>query len=256
MKLSSVGPWDWILLETPFKFLNLVSMKEADNWLLRLCINYMSNKIEHLKLSRSFHIYLTEVFTPKLSRLDSLEREMFNFLKPYLVCAWIVGKDDQNTWLDLRGSRGGQWGLRWRSYEDRLIETEGSEGIWSQPTRSCQERTRWNQGCYLGCLGMGQEQGRRQGCIPSEHMQCSQSWISRRYSFSQRVFNSWNSLPDSLKGVETVLVFKVGYNEWVEGGRVGAWGPERCQYQSSSQPKLCLEVSRNVTCVTMEIIKL
>jgi hypothetical protein len=53
-------------------------------------------------------------------------------------------------------------------------------------------------------------------------MQCSQSWISRRYSFSQRVFNSWNSLPDSLKGVETVLVFKVGYNEWVEGGRVGA----------------------------------
>ena len=44
----------------------------------------------------------------------------------------------------------------------------------------------------------------------------------RRNSFSQRVVNTWNSLPDSLKGVGTVLAFKTGYNEWVSGGRLGA----------------------------------
>ena len=44
----------------------------------------------------------------------------------------------------------------------------------------------------------------------------------RRNSFSQRVANTWNSLPDSLKGVNTVLAFKIGYDEWVNGGRVGA----------------------------------
>ena len=44
----------------------------------------------------------------------------------------------------------------------------------------------------------------------------------RRYSFSQRVVNTWNSLPDSLKGVKTVLGFKIGYDEWVRGGRLGA----------------------------------
>ena len=44
----------------------------------------------------------------------------------------------------------------------------------------------------------------------------------RRYSFSQRVVNTWNSLPDSLKGVGTLLGFKIGYNEWVSGGRLGA----------------------------------
>ena len=43
----------------------------------------------------------------------------------------------------------------------------------------------------------------------------------RRYSFSQRVVTSWTLL-DSLKGVETVLGFKVGYDEWVGVGRVGA----------------------------------
>ena len=44
----------------------------------------------------------------------------------------------------------------------------------------------------------------------------------RRYSFSHRVVNTWNSLPDSLKGVGTLLGFKIGYNEWVSGGRLGA----------------------------------
>ena len=28
-------------------------------------------------------------------------------------------------------------------------------------------------------------------------------------------------LPDSLKGVWTVLAFKIGYDEWVSGGRLG-----------------------------------
>ena len=44
----------------------------------------------------------------------------------------------------------------------------------------------------------------------------------RRNSFSQRVVSTWNSLPDSLKGVQTVLAFKIGYDEWVRGGRLGA----------------------------------
>ena len=44
----------------------------------------------------------------------------------------------------------------------------------------------------------------------------------RRNFFSQRVVNTWNSLPASLKGVGTVLGFKTGYNEWVSRGRLGA----------------------------------
>ena len=44
----------------------------------------------------------------------------------------------------------------------------------------------------------------------------------RRYYFSHRVVNTWNALPDSLKGVGMVLGFKLGYDEWVSGGRLGA----------------------------------
>ena len=44
----------------------------------------------------------------------------------------------------------------------------------------------------------------------------------RRHSFSQRVVTTWNTLPDSLKGVEAVLAFKVGYDRWVKEGRLGA----------------------------------
>ena len=34
----------------------------------------------------------------------------------------------------------------------------------------------------------------------------------RRYSFSHRVVNLWNSLPNNIKEVETVLAFKIGYD--------------------------------------------
>ena len=44
----------------------------------------------------------------------------------------------------------------------------------------------------------------------------------RRNSFSQRVVTPWNALPARVKGVLTVEGFKVGYDEWVRGGRVGA----------------------------------
>ena len=37
-----------------------------------------------------------------------------------------------------------------------------------------------------------------------------------------RRFSTWNLLPNSLKGVRTVLAFKIGYDEWVSGGRLGA----------------------------------
>ena len=47
----------------------------------------------------------------------------------------------------------------------------------------------------------------------------------RRHSFSQRVVTSWNTLPDSLKEVQTVLAFKIGYDDWVRGGRLGARNP-------------------------------
>ena len=36
------------------------------------------------------------------------------------------------------------------------------------------------------------------------------------------VVNTWNQFPDSLKAVNTVLAFKIGYDEWVSGGRLGA----------------------------------
>ena len=44
----------------------------------------------------------------------------------------------------------------------------------------------------------------------------------RKNSFSQRVVTTWNSLPDSLRGLGTVLGFKIGYDEWVSRGRLGA----------------------------------
>ena len=44
----------------------------------------------------------------------------------------------------------------------------------------------------------------------------------RRYSFNQRVAITCNSLPSSLKGVGTVLGFKIGYVKWVNAGRLGA----------------------------------
>jgi len=44
----------------------------------------------------------------------------------------------------------------------------------------------------------------------------------RRNCFSQRVVNPWNAPPARVKGVLTVEGFKVGYDEWVSGGRVGA----------------------------------
>ena len=44
----------------------------------------------------------------------------------------------------------------------------------------------------------------------------------RRYSFSQRVTNPWNSLPNSLKGVGTVEGFKIKFDEFVMSGRLGA----------------------------------
>ena len=47
-------------------------------------------------------------------------------------------------------------------------------------------------------------------------------WDIRRHSFSQRVITAWKLLPDSVKGVRTVLGFKIGYDEWVSGGRLGA----------------------------------
>ena len=44
----------------------------------------------------------------------------------------------------------------------------------------------------------------------------------RRNTFSQRVVSTWNSLPDSVKGELTVEGFKMGYDRWMSGGRVGA----------------------------------
>ena len=44
----------------------------------------------------------------------------------------------------------------------------------------------------------------------------------RRFSFSHRVVNRWNSLPNNIKGVETVLAFKIGYDKWMSEGVLGA----------------------------------
>ena len=43
----------------------------------------------------------------------------------------------------------------------------------------------------------------------------------RKYSFGLRVTSGWNSLPDSLRSVGTVLEFKIGYDEWVRGRMLG-----------------------------------
>ena len=49
----------------------------------------------------------------------------------------------------------------------------------------------------------------------------------RRYSFSQRVITTWNLLPDRLKGVRTVLGFKIG--SVGEGWEPDAWEDDSCQ---------------------------
>ena len=44
----------------------------------------------------------------------------------------------------------------------------------------------------------------------------------RRNLFSQRVVSTWNSLPGGVKNMETILAFKIAYDEWVKGERLGA----------------------------------
>ena len=49
----------------------------------------------------------------------------------------------------------------------------------------------------------------------------------RRYFFSHRVVSLWNSLPNIIKKVETVLAFKIGYDKWVGKGVLGVGAGRR-----------------------------
>ena len=49
------------------------------------------------------------------------------------------------------------------------------------------------------------------------HMR-AQGMDIRRHSYSHRVVNNWNSLPDSTKVAVTLLEFKIAYDVWVKRG--------------------------------------
>ena len=67
----------------------------------------------------------------------------------------------------------------------------------------------------------------------------------RRNSFSQRVVNTWNTLPGTVKSVKTVLAFKIAYDELVKGGEVGSLRTETDTAPNHSHDK---EHSYNATC--------
>ena len=73
-------------------------------------------------------------------------------------------------------------------------------------------KDKFDLGVFFGLPGDGPGPRKRQGAgvHPIRAQPEKPKLDIRRYSFSQRVVTTWNSLPDSLKGVGTVLGFKMG----------------------------------------------
>ena len=119
--------------------------------------------------------------------------------------------------------------MRGRSYEERLAEA-GMLSLGDRRMRGDMIATykimtgkdKVEPGVFFGLAGDGPGTRQAAGAHHIRAQAVKPKSDIRRYSFSQRVISTWNLLPDSLKGVGTVLQFKIGYDEWVSQGRLGA----------------------------------
>ena len=145
------------------------------------------------------------------------------YVRPHLEYAvaswspWSVG-DKEVLERVQRRALGMVSNLRGRSYEARLLEA-GMTSLEDRRERGDMLAT------YRILTGKDrvEPRTRESGGVHSIRRQAVRPSLDiRRYTFSQRVVNTWNQLPDSLKAVNTVLAFKIGYDEWVSGGRLGA----------------------------------
>ena len=156
------------------------------------------------------------------------------YVRPHLEYAvvswspWLVG-DREKLEKVQRRAVGMVSNLRGRSYEDRMSEV-GMTSLLDRRVRGDMIAT------YRIMTGKDKVDPRaffdmaEEGAGPRTRLAAGVHSIKetrsrldiRRYSFSQRVASTWNSLPNSLKGVGTVLEFKIGYDEWVIAGRLGA----------------------------------
>ena len=121
--------------------------------------------------------------------------------------------------------------LRGRTYEERLVEAgllsladrrERGDMIAAYKILSGKDKVDPEMIFRLGGDGAGPRTRQTAGTHYIRRQETQPKTDIRRHSFSQRVVSTWNSLPDSLKSVETVLAFKVGYDEWVREGRLVA----------------------------------
>ena len=156
------------------------------------------------------------------------------YVRPHLEYAvaswspWSVGDKEVLERVQRRALRMVS-NLQGRTYEDRLaevgmtsLEDRRVRGDMITTYRIFTGRDKVDPGLFFDMVADGEGLRTRRGTGVFNIRVTNDRLDIRRNSFSQRVANTWNSLPDSLKGVNTVLAFKIGYDEWVNGGRVGA----------------------------------
>jgi hypothetical protein len=117
--------------------------------------------------------------------------------------------------------------MRGRSYEDRLVEADmlslGDRRMRGDMTyKIMMGKDNVEPGVFFGLAGDGPGMRQETGAHHIRAQPVKPKLDIMRYSFSQRVISTWNLVPESLKGVGTVLQFKIGYDEWASQGRLGA----------------------------------
>ena len=158
------------------------------------------------------------------------------YVRPHLEYAvtswspWLVG-DREVLEKVQRRALGMVSNMRGRTYEDRLVEAGlttlvdrrvRGDMIETYKIMSGKERLDPRSVLELVGDGAGARTRHAAGVHPLREQSVRPKLDIRRHTFSQRVVGTWNSLPNSLKGVGTVEGFKMGYDEWVSGGRGGA----------------------------------
>jgi hypothetical protein len=125
--------------------------------------------------------------------------------------------------------------LRGRSYEDRLaeagmlsLEDRRVRGDMIATYKIMTGKDKVEPGVFFGLPGDGLRMRQGAGVHHIRAQAVKPKIDIRRYTFSQRVITTWNLLPDRLKGVGTVLGFKMSGS--VGGGwEPDAWNADSCQ---------------------------
>ena len=156
------------------------------------------------------------------------------YVRPHLEYAvaswspWTVG-DREVLEKVQRRALGMVSNMRGRTYEDRLTEAgltnlvdRRVRGDMIETYKIMSGKDRVDPRIFFDLAGDG-PRTRQAAAVQHIRAQVVRPRLDiRRFSFSQRVISTWNLLPDSLKGVGTTLAFKIGYDKWVGGGRLGA----------------------------------